>query len=506
VEAFDDAERRLARRLGSEMRRLRERRHLTQGALARKAGHYSRSTIATIETGCGKCSLKLIQRCDETLGARGSLVRIYLELKDAHVRHRQAAKDRPAGPREEEVGRLSDAAMLLEPLLSFADPPEIRTTLRIAPERSAGAAASPWQQPAGPAVGLPLATEGRLVLMAVPVPRRHQLPAPSAQTGLLSAWGDQERLDAVVAGRARADAQVAHQLEAVLAHYRELDDLIGPQRMLGPVQAFTAAIDLVRQDSTAGVQRALLSMVAQYEQLTGWLWVDSGNHVMARRCYDRALARSMESGSHALARYILACKSEEALMERRVYTAIMLAQEVQHAEAGPDGTWCLTPGVKAWAADLEARGLALVGEKKRCRQKLDEAQELLALSACGAGPQEPPWIYHFVPEALEVHRGICYTALGDAAGAIGVFDAAIAQVPEWRLRDRAYYLSWLARAHAGNNDHCQASEVARQAVELGLETESARVLKEVRLLHGELDPTLPAVRELGELLEHADLG
>jgi DNA-binding XRE family transcriptional regulator len=177
VEAFDDTERRLAARLGCEMRRLRERRHLTQGALARKAGHYSRSTIATIETGCGRCSLKLIQRCDETLGAGGSLVRIYLELKDAQVRHRQAAKDRPAGPREEEIARLTDAALLLEPLLSFADPPET--------------AASPWQQPAAPAVGLPLAAEGRLVLMAVPVPRRHQLPAPGcARTEIPALWAD----------------------------------------------------------------------------------------------------------------------------------------------------------------------------------------------------------------------------------------------------------------------------------------------------------------------------
>jgi DNA-binding XRE family transcriptional regulator len=61
MESFDDGQRQLARKLGSELRRLREHKDLTQGALARRAGHYSRSTIATVETGWGKCSLKLIR-------------------------------------------------------------------------------------------------------------------------------------------------------------------------------------------------------------------------------------------------------------------------------------------------------------------------------------------------------------------------------------------------------------------------------------------------------------
>lgn len=99
MESFDDAERRLARKLGSEMRRLREWNHLTQSALGRRAGHYSRSTIATVETGWGKCSLKLIQRCDETLGAGGALVRIYLKLREAQTRCKEAARNPPGEQR-----------------------------------------------------------------------------------------------------------------------------------------------------------------------------------------------------------------------------------------------------------------------------------------------------------------------------------------------------------------------------------------------------------------------
>lgn len=95
MESFDEAERQAARKLGNELRRLREHKDLTQGALARKAGHYSRSTIATVETGWGKCSLKLIRGCDDALEAHGALVRIYFELREARARGREAS-DRAA--------------------------------------------------------------------------------------------------------------------------------------------------------------------------------------------------------------------------------------------------------------------------------------------------------------------------------------------------------------------------------------------------------------------------
>ncbi|MGH2732927.1 MAG: helix-turn-helix domain-containing protein [Actinomycetota bacterium] len=68
----DDAERRAARELGQQMRRLRERKGWTAKALGRKAGDYDRSTISCIETGHGKCSLQLIRGCDDALGAGGA--------------------------------------------------------------------------------------------------------------------------------------------------------------------------------------------------------------------------------------------------------------------------------------------------------------------------------------------------------------------------------------------------------------------------------------------------
>jgi DNA-binding XRE family transcriptional regulator len=119
VESFDDAERRLATRLGDEIRRLRERNYLTQSVLARKAGHYSRSTIATVETGWGKCSLKLIQGCDDTLEAGGALVRIYLELKETQTRRKEEARSAFRSA-DRSARRSSDGDFILVPSLEPA--------------------------------------------------------------------------------------------------------------------------------------------------------------------------------------------------------------------------------------------------------------------------------------------------------------------------------------------------------------------------------------------------
>lgn len=342
---------------------------------------------------------------------------------------------------------------------------------------------------------------GRPVFVPVRMSRRKILAAGGAgMLGALDGFLDPDelaRVEAAIVTPSRADLATASHFEALLTHYRGLDDQLGPRRLLTPVQATLDLVDDLRKAARPDVRQALLSLSAQYEQLTGWLLTDSGEHATAKRAYDRAVARATAAGGQPLTQYVLACKSEQTRYEGHADTAVELAQAAQAGEGK------LTPGVRARAADFEARAWALEGERGECERKLDEAAMLLAESTANGRAGEPPWIYYFVEEQLAVHRGICLTDLGDAVPAIETFDRALAGLPPERIRDRAYYLACSAQAHAGNHNPEQAAVVAQQGAHIAITTGSGRALAKLAAVHAKLADAyqdLQAVQEFGELL------
>ncbi|MGH2732928.1 MAG: hypothetical protein ACRDJG_08325 [Actinomycetota bacterium] len=349
-------------------------------------------------------------------------------------------------------------------------------------------------------VWLSVVVNGRLMQMPLSLPRRNVLAGGVAAllaplTRLLDA-GEQERIGSVIAGRSRIDAPVVEHLETLLTHYRNLDDIMGPRRIQGSVWSLCGLVDHLCETAEPPVQQALLSVSAQYRQFNCWLYADGGNHEAAERCYDTAIARATAAGNQALAGYLLACRSNNALLQENVPTAIALAQEAQ------TGKWQATPAVRAWAGGQEARGWAFQDNLERCKRRLDESAELLAKSV---GGDEPAWIYWFNEEYLTVTRGVCLMKSGDAESAIEILDRAIAALAPDRVRDRAYFLSWLAKAHARNDDPEQAGALARQAAQDAIGTGSDSALKNLRQLQGELQRwnDVEAVQDLDELLRSA---
>ncbi|MGH2943763.1 MAG: hypothetical protein ACRDLN_13420, partial [Solirubrobacteraceae bacterium] len=156
---------------------------------------------------------------------------------------------------------------------------------------------------------LPVAMHGGLVLMPVGIPRRAILKAGGAAllapiAGLLDS-SDQERVASVVSAGSRPDMASVEHFEALLSHFRKLDDLMGPRSVHGAVQSTIGVLDGLRDAAEPSVRPALLSVCAQYEQLDAWMWLDRGDSAMAHSRHDRALARATEAGDQPLAGYLL---------------------------------------------------------------------------------------------------------------------------------------------------------------------------------------------------------
>jgi tetratricopeptide (TPR) repeat protein len=348
---------------------------------------------------------------------------------------------------------------------------------------------------------LPVAMHGGLVLMPVGIPRRTILKAGGAAllAPIAGLFGDHERVAAVVSGHNRPDMDSVQHFETLLAHFRRLDDLMGPRHLHGAVQSTLGVVDGLCDAAEPRTKHALLSVSAQYEQLNAFMWFDRGETVKAQSRFDRAFTRATESDNRQLIGYLLACKSEQALDAGDAGTAVRLASEAQSDK------WALTPAVAALAAVREARARAIRGEAGTCMHRLDDATRLLAKSAGLGRTDEPPWIYWFNEGTLATQRGTCYARLGYTNAAIAAYNDAITGLSGGYVRDGAWHRFRSAEAYAYGNDPEQAATVARDAVQMLVDAGSGRILDKARKLHTRLGHanSSSAVREFGELLQTA---
>jgi hypothetical protein len=88
-------------------------------------------------------------------------------------------------------------------------------------------------------------------------------------------------------------------------------------------------------------------------------------------------------------------------------------------------------------------------------------------------------------------------ALGDRHAAAEIFQAGITDLPSDRRRDRGVYLARAARAHAGDGEVEQAAALGRDALAIGTDTRSGRILTELARLDDALAPweAVPAVED-----------
>lgn len=135
--------------------------------------------------------------------------------------------------------------------------------------------------------------------------------------------------------------------------------------------------------------------------------------------------------------------------------------------------------IVAVAMTYAAHGHALRRDKTNCERSYARAQDLaVRLEADPASP----WALFLDHSYIEVQRARSLTLFGEYGAAIESFQKAISCLPCGYRRDRGVYLAREAVAHIGNSDVEQASTVGLQALTIGAETGSSRIIGELKYL------------------------
>jgi len=294
------------------------------------------------------------------------------------------------------------------------------------------------------------------------------LAPPAVHLGTLAPV-DGERLAYVTAKPRRVDAAAADALSVMLGAARRLDDQIGSGPMLVPVRAQLVIAEELAAEARGEVRPAVVNVAAQWAQLYGWLSANTSRFSDANGAYDLAIGLATEISDVSMISTALNMKGFVAWLRRKPGAVIGLSRAAQR-----DGA---SPGVRALAAQQEARGHAITGDAEMTERMLDEAQRL-TLAAAEHPDDEPPWIYFFNPDYFGMQRARAYLYLpGRAAVAAELLTAGLAALPAAVRRSEwvAWYVADLANAYHLLGEHGEAAEAAAEAAEIAEETGSKRL-------------------------------
>lgn len=300
---------------------------------------------------------------------------------------------------------------------------------------------------------------------------------------------------ASTAGDARRhmDGPVIEYLRRQIALCKRDDGSLGPKKTLPVMLGLLGAVQEHARDVRPDVRRELLSVGADGAEFAGWLYRDIHRPGPAGFWYDRAMEWAQEANDSAMQGYVLLKKSQMTYDDRDAVRVRTLA------EAAGRQQWRLPPKARAEVVQQEALGLAMTGEPlDAVRQKLDEAQDLMAKVSTG----EPAMLGAYFTENTRLLRdAVIYTEAGKPGKAVELFNGAIA-AGSLSPRDTGFFNARRAAAVALCGEPDEAALLGRQSAQIAhaLKSErTLRVLSEVLQTLGRWG-SRPAVRDFRDAL------
>jgi len=318
---------------------------------------------------------------------------------------------------------------------------------------------------------------------------RRQLLTASAASALSFGFSDRD-----VCAAARQVASLEG-LRALFDQFRQLGQTASPAVVLPALIAQTQTVQGIAARSDARTRGPALTLAARYAEYAGWMCQEAGNDGAALWWTDRAVEMAAAGGDRDLAGYALVRRGLMALYRNDAAETVELSRGAQLG--------AVLSRIRGLAAQREAQGHALAGDRDACLRCLDGARELLALPP--SDPSAPVLGSTNLTDAVSMITGWCLYDLGRPGEAAEVLDREITLLPQHALRSHARYGIRRAMAHAAAGEVEHACEIAEPLLGGVGVVGSATVRTDVRRLARILSRfrTTRSVRELSPRLAAA---
>ncbi|GGY07256.1 helix-turn-helix domain-containing protein [Streptomyces minutiscleroticus] len=272
-----------------------------------------------------------------------------------------------------------------------------------------------------------------------PIGRRQVMSAGAASLMGWSAGGQGAVSPAAGAGMLEAS-------RSLFAHYRRLGQSVDPGTLLPGLIAQTHTLRELSGHTDARTRQELLALGSRYAEYVGWLVQETGNEQAALWWTQRAVDLAAAGGDDALAGYALVRRALVTLYQDDAQQTVALAQQAQKNT--------LPARIRGLAAQREAQGHALAGDRASCLRALDRARALLARQ--DAQGDAPVIGSMHLPDSVGMVTGWCLFDLGRPREAAKELDLQLKRVSPEAMRTQVRYGVRRALAYAADGEIDQA--------------------------------------------------
>jgi transcriptional regulator with XRE-family HTH domain len=305
---------------------------------------------------------------------------------------------------------------------------------------------------------------------------------------------DAEHLTHALRHPARIDAQTLGYFTRLLNEHYAADKSLGPRHLLPPVLTQIGVLDDLRRHVPSGQADQLLSVLAQYAEMAGWLHQDLGHLDQAMHWSQRAADWADCAGDRQMVAYMRVRQANIACLTNDSAAVIQYAAG---ALKSPD----LEPKLRALASQQQARGHALQGAHDTAAELLATGRQLLEENPTVTRPGAPVYLHYYDTDTLEEQSAVCHRLAGNIDQAAEILERKIASTAPGLTRDRGHLTAKLALTltYGQRADPAQASRLGLEALTAAHQTGSARIKHELNELDRRLQqrwPRHPATRKL----------
>ncbi|MFF7635643.1 helix-turn-helix domain-containing protein [Kitasatospora sp. NPDC008050] len=263
---------------------------------------------------------------------------------------------------------------------------------------------------------------------------------------------------------------------------RRLGQICGPATVLPLLAAQLGTLRELAGRAAASDRPLLLALAARYAEFAGWMAQEAGSDRAALHWTEQAVALAEAGADRQLAGYAQVRRALITFYAGDAVQTVELARLAQHP--------ALPPRIRGLAAQREAQGHALAGDRTACLRSLDQARALLARAAAetpqAAGESGPTLGTTQLADPAAMVTGWCLHDLGRPGEAAVVLDQEYARIAPEALRTRARYGMRRALAHAAAGEIEHACALAGELLALTGTVPSATIASDVRRLAREL--------------------